>query len=33
VSSQFGQTMNWLDRLRTSTDEQVLSGRLAVVIA
>ena len=31
--SQLGRAMNWVDRLRTSADEQVLSGCRAVVIA
>ena len=30
---RLGRAMNLVDRLRTSTDERVLSGRLAVVIA
>jgi len=33
VSSQLGRAMNWVDRLRTSADERVLSGRCTVVIA
>ena len=33
VSSQLERAMNWVDRLRTSADERVLSGRHAVVIA
>jgi len=33
VRSQLGRAMNWVDRLRTSADERVLSGRRAVVIA
>ena len=31
--SQLGRAMNLVDQLRTSTDERVLSGRRAVVIA
>ena len=31
--SQLGWAMNLVDRLRTSADERVLSGRRAVVIA
>jgi len=31
--SQLGRAMNLVDRLRTSADERVLSGRRAVVIA
>jgi len=30
--SQLGRAVNWLDRLRTSADKQVLSGCRAVVI-
>jgi len=33
VSSQLGQAMNWVDRLRTSANEWVLSRRSAVFIA
>jgi len=33
VSSQLGQAISWVDRLRTSANERVLSGRRAVVIA
>ena len=33
MSSQLGQAMNWVDRLLTSANERVLSGRPAVVIA
>jgi len=32
VSSQLGRVMNWVDRLRTSANAWVLSGRRAVVI-
>jgi len=32
-SSQLGRAMNLVDRLLTSADERVLSGRRAVVIA
>ena len=33
VSSQLRRAMNWVERLHTSADERVLSGRRAVVIA
>jgi len=33
MSSQLGWAVNWVDRLRTSENERVLSGRRAVVIA
>jgi len=33
VSSHLGWAMKWVDRIRTSSDELVLSGRRAVLIA
>ena len=32
VSSQLGRAMNWVDRLRTSANERVLSGRRVVLM-